>query len=242
MMKKKISKSEPIPVIAEVDPKSPAVEGYRALRTNIQFAELDHPCRSIVVTSATAGEGKTTTAANFAVIAAQVGTSVCLIDADLRRPSLHRIFGLSNTAGLTTALVQGRPLAELAQATRVPHLFVLPTGPLPANPAELVGSRRMRSFVEAASEKFELIVLDTPPVLAASDAVALSAQCDGVVFVIRSGTVPNEAVRHAVEQIHAVKGRILGVLLNRLDPRKNGQYQDYYRYYRNYYGNGATKP
>ncbi len=238
-MIKKRPKTEVSALITEVDPKSPAAEAYRSLRTNIQFAELDRPCRSIVVTSAAPGEGKTTTAANFAVTAAQVGTSVCLIDADLRRPSVHRLFGLPNNEGLTTALVQGRPFAEIAQATRVPNLFVLPTGPLPANPAELVSSRRMRTFIESAADKFELIVLDTPPILAASDAVALAAQCDGVILVVRAGGAPHEAVRHAVEQIHGVKGRILGVLLNRLDVRKGGPYKDYYRYYRSYYGNGA---
>lgn len=240
-MIKKRPKTDNAPLVAEADPKSPAAEAYRSLRTNLQFAGLDTPCRTLVITSATAGEGKTTTAANFAVIAAQVGTSVLLIDADLRRPNLHRLFSLPNNEGLTTALVQGRPFSELAQATRVPHLSVLPSGPLPANPAELVGSRRMRAFLEAATEKFEIVVLDTPPVLAASDAVALSAQCDGVIMVIKAGSVPHEVVRHAVEQVHAVKGRVLGVLLNRLDARKNGQYQDYYRYYHAYYGAAGSK-
>lgn len=240
MIRKKRSKSEPLPLIAEIDPKSQASEAYRSLRTNIDFAGLDRPCRSIVITSATAGEGKTTTAANFAVIAAQVGTSVCLIDADLRRPNLHRMFGLANTEGLTTALVQGRPFADLAQATRVPSLSVLPSGPLPPNPAEIAGSKRMRAFLEAATEKFDLLVLDTPPILAASDAVALSAQCDGVILVIRVASVPHDVVRHAVEQLQGVNARTLGVLLNRLDARRDGQYYDYYRYYRQYYGSRAT--
>ncbi|MBI1737071.1 MAG: CpsD/CapB family tyrosine-protein kinase [Candidatus Rokubacteria bacterium] len=239
-MKKKPAKTETLPLITEADPKSTAAEAYRALRTNLQFAGLDTPCRSLVVTSAIAGEGKTTTAANLAIVAAQVGTSVCLIEGDLRRPNLHRLFSLPNNEGVTTALVQGRPFAELAQATRVPNLFVLPSGPLPANPAELVASRRMRAFIEAATEKFELVVFDTPPVLAASDAVALSAQCDGTIIVVKAGGAPHEAVRHAVEQIHAVKGRVLGVLLNRLDVRKTGYYSSYYRYYQNYYG--QTKP
>lgn len=240
-MLKKRAKTEAAALIAETDPKSQAAEAYRSLRTNLQFAELDRPCRSIVVTSASPGEGKTTTAANFAVTAAQGGTSVCLIDADLRRPAIHRLFGLPNNEGLTSALVQGRPFADLAVATRVPNLYALPTGPLPANPAELVGSRRMRSFIEAAANKFELVILDTPPILPASDAVALSAQCDGVILVVRAGTVPHEAVRYAVDQIHGVKGRLLGVLLNRLDPRKSGPYKYYYRYYRGYYGNGAKQ-
>lgn len=238
MITKKRSKADAIPLIAEIDPKSAAAEAYRSLRTNLQFAELDRPCKSIVVTSSSAGEGKTTTAANFSVIAAQIGQSICLIDSDLRRPALHRVFGLSNTEGLTTALVQGKPFVELAKKTRVPNLSVLTSGPLPANPAELVGSRRMRTFLEAATQAFELVVLDSPPVLAASDAVALSAQCDGVILVVRAGSVPQEVVRHAVEQIQAVHARLLGVLLNRLDARRNGHY-DYYRYYRSYYGANA---
>jgi capsular exopolysaccharide synthesis family protein len=241
MIGRKRPKSDATVLISEIDPKSPASEAYRSLRTNLQFAELDRPCRSVVITSSTAGEGKTTTAANFSVTAAQIGTSVCLVDADLRRPTLHRVFGLPNTEGLTTALVQGRPFSELARATRVPNLSVLTSGPLPANPAELVGSRRMKTFVEQATEKFELVVLDTPPVLAASDAVALGAQCDGVVLVVRCGSVPHEVVRHAVDQIQAVHARLLGVLLNRLDARRDGQYHDYYRYYRSYYGT-PTKP
>lgn len=240
MITRKRPKPDTSPLIAEIDPKSAAAEAYRSLRTNLQFAELDRPCKSIVITSASAGEGKTTTAANFAVIAAQIGQSVCLIDADLRRPSVHRVFGLPNTEGLTTALVQGKPFAELAKKTRIANLVVLPSGPLPANPAELVGSRRMRTCVEEATQAFELVVLDTPPVLAASDAVALSAQCDGVILVVRAGSVPQEVVRIAVEHIQAVRARLLGILLNRVDTRRNGSY-DYYRYYRSYYG-ANTKP
>ena len=121
----------PASLIAETDPRSPASEAYRALRTNIQFAGLDQPCRCIVVTSATAGEGKTTSVANFGVVCAQAGSRVCLVDSDLRRPSLHRIFGLDNTRGLTTALLEGSTLADVARPTRVPNLFLVTSGPLP---------------------------------------------------------------------------------------------------------------
>ena len=217
-------------LITETDPKSLASEAYRALRTNIQFAGLDQPCRSIVVTSASAGEGKTTSVANFGVVAAQGGARVCLVDSDLRRPALHRLFGMDNSRGLTTALVEGLPFAGVAQPTRIPGLSLLPSGPLPPNPAELVGSNRMRERLEEAGSAFDLVLCDSPPVIAVSDGVALAAQCDGVILTIRVGTVAHDVIRRAVEQIEAVKGKILGVVLNNVDLRRDGDYYSYYRY------------
>jgi protein-tyrosine kinase len=223
-------------LIAETEPKSPAAEAYRTLRTNIQFAGLDRPCRTIVITSATPSEGKTTTAANFGVVCAQAGSRVCLVDADLRKPSLHRVFGIDNQRGLTTALLEGKPLADVAVSTRVPGLSVVVSGPLPPNHAELSASQRMRDLLEAATRDFDLVLCDSPPVLSVSDAVALSAQCDGVILVVRVGGVSTAAVRRAAEQIDAVKGRILGVLLNRVNIRRGGYYAEYHRYYHAYYG------
>ncbi len=223
-------------LIAESQPRSPASEAYRTLRTNIQFASLDRPHRILVVTSASSGEGKTTTTANFGIVCAQAGTRVCLIDADLRRPSLHKVFGVANTVGLTTALVEDQSIAKVAQATRVPNLSILTSGPLPPNPAEMVGSRRMRELLEQATADFDLLLCDTPPVVAVADAVSLAAQCDGVILVVRTGTVPHEVVKRAATQIESVKGRILGVLLNSVDLRRDGYYYDYYRYYHSYYG------
>lgn len=229
--------TSPLPLlIAETDPKSPASEAYRSLRTNIQFAGLDRPCRNIVITSSSAGEGKTTTVANFGVVAAQAGSRVCLVDSDLRRPALHRIFSLDNSRGLSTALVEAVPFAEVAKPTRIPNLAVLTSGPLPPNPAEMVGSKRMRELLEGASSDFDLILCDTPPVISVSDGIALAAQSDGVILVIRVGKIPHDVVRRAAEQIEAVKARILGVLLNGVDLRRDGYYYDYYRYYYAYYG------
>jgi capsular exopolysaccharide synthesis family protein len=228
-------------LIAEADPKSPSSEAYRSLRTNIQFAGLDQPCRTIVVTSATAGEGKTTTAANFGVVSAQGGARVCVVDADLRRPSLHRMFGLGNSRGLSTALLDGAPLVANAQPTRIPNLHVLTSGPSPSNPAELVGSRRMRDSLEGATKDFDLVICDTPPVISVSDGVALAAQCDGVILVVRVGKIPQDVVRRAVEQLEAVKSRILGVLLNSVNLKRDGYYDDYYRYYHAYYGDNDRK-
>lgn len=222
-------------LIAHFDPKSAAAEAYRSLRTSIQFAGLDHKCRSIVVTSSSPGEGKSTTVANFGVVTAQTGARVCLVDSDLRRPTLHRIFGVANSRGLTSALLEGLPFADLAQATAVPNLFVLSSGPLPPNPAELVGSNRMRESLEAAAGEFDTLVLDSPPVVSVSDAIALAAFADGVVMVVQSGKVPQEVVRRAMGQIEAVKGRILGVVMNSVNLKRDGYYYDYYRYYHSYY-------
>jgi protein-tyrosine kinase len=226
----------PTALITETAPKSAAAEAYRTLRTNIQFAGLDRPCKTIVVTSATPAEGKTTTAANFAAVCAQSGSRVLLVDGDLRKPTLHRIFGLDNQRGLTTTMIEGKSLADVAIPTRVPNLSVVVSGPLPPNHAELAASRRMHDLLEAATRIFDLIVIDTPPVLSVSDAVALAAQTDGVILVVRGGKTSAEAARHAAEQIDAVKGRILGVLLNRVDIRHGGYYADHQRYYDAYYG------
>ena len=228
-------RSTPPPrLITETDPRSAAAEAYRTLRTNIQFAGLDQPCRSIVVTSAIASEGKTTSVANFGVAAAQAGSRVCLVDSDLRRPSLHRLFGLDNSRGLTTALVEDLPFEKVAQPTRVPGLSLVPSGPLPPNPAELVGSRRMHELIEGASSAFDLVICDSPPVIAVSDGVALAAQCDGVILIVRVGKVSHEVLRRAAEQIEAVKGKILGVVLNSVNLKSDGYYYTYYRYYQAY--------
>lgn len=228
-------------LVAFADPKSAAAEAYRSLRTSIQFAGLDHKCRTILVTSSSPGEGKSTTVANFGVVMAQTGSRVCLIDSDLRRPTLHRVFGLSNNKGLTTALLEGLPFAQVAQVTSVPNLMALTSGPVPPNPAELVGSNRMRESLEAAVEDFDMILLDSPPLVSVSDAVALSAFTDGVVLVVQTGKVPHEVIRRAAAQLHAVKGRVLGVVMNAVNLRRDGYYYDYYHYYHSYYTQSEGK-
>jgi capsular exopolysaccharide synthesis family protein len=229
-------------LIAEIDPRSAAAEAYRTLRTNIRFAGLDSPCRTIVITSASPGEGKTTTVANFGVAAAQADARVCIVDSDMRRPALHRIFGLPNVRGLTTALLEeGGTFSGVSQATRIRNLSVVTSGPLPPNPAELVGSHRMRECLETAAKDFDLVLLDSPPVVSVSDALALAAQCDGVILVVHSGKMPHGIVRRTAEHIEAVKGRILGVVLNSVDMKRDGYYYDYYRYYTAYYGSRKPK-
>jgi protein-tyrosine kinase len=200
-------------LVAHLRPTSAAAEAYRTLRASIRF-DPDHPCRSIVVTSSRPGEGKSTTVANFGVVLAQTGSRVCLVDADLRRPTLHRIFGLGNARGLTTALLEGLSFAEVAQATGVPDLSVVTSGPLPPSSAELVASSRMRAALEAAVVAYDMILLDSPPVTSVADAMVLTTFVDGVVMVVQPGKVSQDAIRRATSQILAVKGRILGVVMN----------------------------
>jgi capsular exopolysaccharide synthesis family protein len=228
-------------LVAHAEPKSPAAEAYRSLRTSIQFAGLDHKCRTILMTSASPGEGKSTTVANFGVVMAQTGSRVLLVDSDLRRPTLHRVFGLSNNRGLTTALLEGLPFSQIALPTSIANLFVLTSGPVPPNPAELVGSNRMRESLEAAVGEFDMVLLDSPPLVSVSDAVALAAFTDGVVLVVQTGKVPHEVIRRAAGQIQAVKGRILGVVMNAVNLKRDGYYYDYYRYYHSYYSPGEGK-
>ena len=236
--KKRSRSSNGLPLVAETQPRAAAAEAYRTLRTNIQFASLDQPHRILIVASASAGEGKTTTVANFGVVNAQSGLRVCVIDADLRRPALHRIFGLPNQRGLTTALLEDLSIATVVQPTRIPNLFVLTSGPSAPNPAELVGSKRMRQLLEHATTDFDLLVCDTPPIVAVADAVSLAAQCDGVIFVVKTGAVQQQVIKRTMAQIEAVKGRILGVVLNSYDVRRDGYYYDHYRYAHSYHGDG----
>jgi len=196
------------------EPRSPISEAYRALRTNLDFAALDQALKTMVVTSAGVGEGKSTTLANLAVVSAQAGRKVVLVDADLRRPTLHQIYGLDNEEGLTTAMMDEAALASPPlQETGVEGLSVLTSGPLPPNPAELMGSRRMEEVVAALAERADQIFFDTPPVVAVTDAAVLSTKVDGVLLVISAGRTRREYARSAVQRLEQVNARLVGTVL-----------------------------
>jgi non-specific protein-tyrosine kinase len=196
------------------EPRSPISEAYRALRTNLDFAALDQALKTMVVTSAGVGEGKSTTLANLAVVSAQAGRRVVLVDADLRRPTLHQIYGLGNEAGLTTAMMDEAALASPPlQETGVEGLSVLTSGPLPPNPAELMGSRRMEEVIAALAEGADQIFFDTPPVVAVTDAAVLSTKVDGVLLVISAGRTRREYARSAVQRLEQVNARLVGTVL-----------------------------
>ena len=222
------------PVVVE-DPRSYIAESYRVLRTNLHYANPDAPLRRLLVTSAGEGEGKSTTVANLGACYAQTERSVLLIDADLRRPTLAGRFGLPSAPGLSSYLGGDALLEAVIQKTSVPNLSLVASGPTPPNPAELSGSRRMREMLEALSERFDIIVIDSPPVLAVSDAGALASAVDGVLLVVGSGTVARAQLRRAKEAIEAVHGRIVGAVLNGFDPTAQGYSRKYYDRYDKYY-------
>ena len=211
-------------------PRSPISEAYRVLRTNLQFSAVDKPLKTLLVTSANPIEGKSLTAANLGVVMAQAGLSVVIVDADLRRPVLHRIFQLIKEDGLTNALLQGNPNPDgYLQATKVENLRVLTSGPLPPNPSELLGSERMSRLIEHLKEQADVVLFDSPPFLAVTDAAVLSSQVDGVLLVVDAGASRREMAARAVEGLKKVGGNILGAVLNKLSPRGAGYY--YYYYY-----------
>ncbi|MCX7841048.1 MAG: polysaccharide biosynthesis tyrosine autokinase, partial [Anaerolineae bacterium] len=203
-------------LVAARHPRSSHAEAYRLLRTNIQVADVDRPVQTILVTSPNPVEGKSVTAANLAVVMAQAGLRTVLVDADLRRPTQHRLFRLTNDIGLTNSLVQSAPnLDGYARATDVENLRVVTTGPLPPNPAELLGSKRMQKLVEALKDQADVIIFDTPPCLPLADAAILARQVDGVVLVTDAGKTRRDAVVKAKEALERAGGRVLGTVLNR---------------------------
>lgn len=214
-------------LIAKYDPKSPISEQYRNIRTNILYSSIDEEVRSILVTSSGPGEGKSTTAANLAIVFAQQGKTVLLVDADLRKPTVHYTFNLNNTAGLTSILTNQMELMEAIHQYDEKNLYILPSGPVPPNPSELLGSRAMNHFLDKALEEFDIVLFDTPPVLAVTDAQVLANLCHGSILVVSSGKTDKEAVVKTKEQLASSTGKILGVVLNNKKADKKG---DYYYY------------
>ena len=227
-------------------PRSPTAEAFRSLRTNITFAAVDRPLRRIMVTSPTPKDGKTTVSSNLAVVLAQGEKRVVLIDADLRLPQIHRKFGLNNRIGLTDLFVQSLDaLAGVVNFVYTPHLAVITSGRLPPNPAELLTSQKMTKILERLNQNFDLVVIDTPPVLTVTDAAALAPAVDGVILVAKPGRTKLGAFQQSLEQLRAVGACVLGVVLNEVNP-KSRQYGYYYnRYYSkhtHYYEQGGSKP
>jgi non-specific protein-tyrosine kinase len=208
------------------DPRSPAAEAYRTLRTNIQFASLDHPLRTLLATSSAPDEGKSTTIANIAVTIAQSERRVLLVDCDLRRPTLHTMFGLPNEVGLTSLMLDESGRIPV-QKTDIPGLLVLTSGPLPPRPADILGSRRMEAVIAQLREHADMVLFDTPPVNAVTDAAVLATKVDGVLLVFRAGTTKRDRARDARRQLEKVNANIVGVVLTDVKG------EDRYGYYGN---------
>ena len=232
-----------IELVAQHLPKSQMSEAFRALRTSILLSQADHPPQVILVTSALPREGKTTAAANLAVTLAQLGDRTVLVDADLRKPGIGRLLnlGTGKYAGLSSYLagVSSLDLVSVPHPA-IPNLVAIPTGPLPPNPADLLSSHKLADAITELRTKFKFIVIDSPPIMAATDAVILSVQADGVLLVVRSGETPKEAFTRTRDLLNSVKCRILGVVLNAVDSSAPDYYYSY-RYYPYSYGYGPQE-
>jgi tyrosine-protein kinase len=216
-------------------PLSPTAEAFRILRTNLQFSWVDRPARSLMMSSPGPSEGKSTTLANLAIVLAQSGVKVALIDTDLRRPVQHKIFSLSNRHGLTDAIIQpDRDLKDLLQPTNVENLWLLSSGPLPPNPAELLASARLGNIIDELKNLVDLALFDSPPVLVVADAAILGPKVDGVVLVNDTGHTRSAEARRAAEELRRARANLLGIVLNRLTVGSSG-YNYYYYYYHYYY-------
>jgi capsular exopolysaccharide synthesis family protein len=222
-----------------LDPRSLAAECCRSIRTNILFMSPDHPLRTLVVTSPSPQEGKTTTAVNLAVTMAETGGRVLLIDTDLRRPRLHRSFGVPNQVGISTVIVGKSTLDEAIKSTDVPNLDVLPCGPTPPNPSELLHTGRFAQVLAECATRYERVILDSPPCSAVTDPAVLGNVADGVLLVVQAGSTTRDAATHARRHLASAKARLLGVILNEID-FSNPAYGYQYYYYQNYarYGYG----
>jgi len=223
-------------LISHVEPQSLIAEAFRSLRTNIAFARAHHDLRTIVLTSPGPGDGKSTVACNVATIFAQQGQRTLLIDADLRRAVVDTTFDIPRSPGLSDLLVGTARLAETVRSVDMPNLFVLASGQFPPNPSELLGSSAMRDLLEEAKASFDMVVIDSPPVLAVTDASVISSVVDGTIVVVRVGKTARDAVRRAVGQLRVVNGRVLGAVLNDVDFRSGVYYGGYGYYYHRYYG------
>jgi non-specific protein-tyrosine kinase len=211
-------------------PRSVGAERFRAVRTNIEFAALDKPLRTILLTSSAPREGKTTTATNLAIVFAQAGHSVLLVDADLRRPGVHEFFAIPNDRGLGTLLLAdpGLPIDRVAHRPDVDGLRVITTGPIPPNPAELLASERMARLVERFSTEADIVILDSPPLQAVTDAAILSTLADATVLVVEAGRTRRAAVQRSLDALNKVGARVHGIVLNRLPNRRSDPYYQYY--------------
>ena len=211
------------------DPTSTISEQFNTIRTNIQFSSVDKKLNSILFTSSAPSEGKSTVSNNVAVTWAKQGETVVLVDADLRRPTIHKTFNVSNRVGLSSYLLGNASFEDVVQPTMVKNLFVITSGPIPPNPSELLGSMRTKDLINRLEDKFGLLIMDAPPVNTVTDAQVLAAQIDGVIMVVPQGIAEKAGVAHAKQLLDTVHANILGVIMNRVTKEKSqGYYGGYY--------------
>jgi polysaccharide biosynthesis transport protein len=215
--------------LVTLDSRSSVAEAYRVLRTSVLLSSVDNPPKKILITSGQPGEGKTTTVVNTAISLAQLGSSVLIIDCDLRKPSVHKVLGVDQTRGLSTYLSGKIDLVDVMQKLSIPNLWVLPCGPIPPNPSEMISSAKMKEMLRLLSEAFDHIIIDSPPLLKVTDPVILSTLVDGVVLVVHGGKSTRDVVRRTRQELSMAGAKIFGVVLNNVDLQADGydSYSDY---------------
>ena len=219
------------PLLDQASPQGPRAEAFRQLRTNLQFANVSGQAKTVAVTSSLPGEGKSTIAANLALALSRAGQSVCLVDADLRRPMIDKYLGLERNAGLTTALIGAAKVDDLLQPWGEDQLYVLTSGQIPPNPSELLGSVEMKQIIEHLESAFDTVIVDAPPLLPVTDAAVLSQQVGGIVLVVSADKAKNHEVERCIESLELVGANLLGVILNKLPVKGPDAYS--YTYYTN---------
>lgn len=222
-----------VQLITAIHPKSPISEQFRTLRTNINFMAIDSPIKTLALTSANVSEGKSTVTNNLAVVWAQNGQRVLLVDADLRRPTLHRTFELDNRQGLTTVLTSRERTVDLNKIIRpsgIENLSLLPSGPIPPNPAELLSSQRMREFLAAAKQRYDMVIVDVPPMLEVTDTQVIAHSLDAVVMVVKQGQTEKLGAKRAVELLKLAHANLLGYVMNDVTSESGAGYGYGYGY------------
>ncbi|GKW45336.1 CpsD/CapB family tyrosine-protein kinase [Planococcus sp. NCCP-2050] len=225
---KKVLQETARKVISFTNPRSYVAEQFRTLRTNINFSSPDSDIRSLLVTSAAPSEGKSTASANLAVVFAQEGKRVLLVDADMRKPTTHYTFHMGNTQGLSSVLTRQIEAETAIRETEIERLDLLTCGPIPPNPAELLASKSMDALIEQLKETYDIIIFDAPPVLSVTDGQILASKCEGTILVVNSGTTEKEMALKAKEAIASSNSRLIGAVLNNFILPKDNYYYQYY--------------
>ncbi|MBO0589166.1 CpsD/CapB family tyrosine-protein kinase [Sporosarcina sp. E16_8] len=215
-------------LVTNANPKSIVSEQFRTLRTNINFSMPDHELKTLLFTSASPGEGKSTVAANTAVVFAQEGKRVLLVDADMRKPTVHYTFHMTNTIGLSNLLTRQATISDVVKVSTIDNLHIITCGPIPPNPAELIGSKTMDKVMEEMKEHFDIIIFDAPPVLSVTDGQILSNKCEGTILVMSAGETEKEAIVKAKDALVSSQANIIGTVLNNFKLDKDHYYYQYY--------------
>lgn len=234
---------EAVKLIANENSKSPVSEAYRTIRTNIQFSQISgKELKTILITSPTPNEGKSTTISNLGIIMAQAGKKVVVLDCDFRNPTQHKIFGMVNK-GISNCIATGEDLDSVIQATSIENLWVIPSGPVAPNPSELLGSDRMSELLAELAARFDYVLVDTPPIMPVTDAAVMASKVDGVIMLLESDAIVPKIAKEAKTRLEQGGARILGVVLNKVDVTSShygyGYGKDYDYYY--YYGDDGEK-